>query len=123
MFKKEHNATVVRVHFPSHQPNVQQRLGLLLPPSLFFSCSTAMSQILPLQGAVLQEIIASWVLSELEGLYISCQPQRLRFFSPPHCVALAGQLAVRLRHAEITVPHRHFKRLFPGRAHIHGPDP
>lgn len=78
MLEKDHNATVVLLHCPSYQLNLQRRLVLLPLLSLFFSSSTAMSQILPLQGAALQEII----LLELEGLYISCQPRRLLFFLP-----------------------------------------
>lgn len=62
--------------------------------------------------------------AELDGLYISCQPQTSScFFSPlsPDHVALAGQPAVRLYHAEIPVSHQrpNFSRLFPGRAHGH----
>lgn len=54
--------------------------------------------------------------AELDGLYISCQPQRLScfvFFPPlsPDHVALASQPAVRLLHAEIpaTYQRSHFK--------------
>lgn len=63
-----------------------------------------------------------WGFAELDGLYISCQPQKPCCFSPDH-VALAGQPAVRRLHAEIPVAYQrsHFIRPFPGRAHVHCP--